>query len=395
MPRSISPVCAIFLKHGNELVEMVEEAYEAESVLQKLLADYPNLLAGDSDSAARHRWLLVKRELGIASQQDGGGRWSIDHVFLDQDGVPTLVEVKRASDTRIRREVVGQLLDYAANASVFWGLAKIQAAYESRFDTPEDAVAELESFLGGDVDPDRFWENVAVNLKARKLRLIFVADAIPTELKQIVEFLNEQMNPTEVLALEVRQYVEQGGSRVTLVPRILGETESARRGKGTSIPREKRNWGEADVLQAVRENFTPEVAERIVELYEFLRDAGARRSWGTGQKPSVMMWLGEDADAEKANPVSIGIHATWIQVNFHFVKGRRTPQEMARLASLVREIPGAAAGLQDLEERDYGSLGGMNPEKVLASDEALEVWKRVALEASRRDPAGADVSPDS
>lgn len=40
----------------------------------------------------------MKREPGIASQQDGGDRWSTDHVFLDQDGIPTLVEVKRTSD---------------------------------------------------------------------------------------------------------------------------------------------------------------------------------------------------------------------------------------------------------------------------------------------------------
>jgi hypothetical protein len=32
--------------------------------------------------------------------------------------VPTLLEVKRSSDTRIRREVVGQMLDYAANGVV-------------------------------------------------------------------------------------------------------------------------------------------------------------------------------------------------------------------------------------------------------------------------------------
>ena len=32
--------------------------------------------------------------------------------------MPTLVEVKRSSDTRIRREVVGQMLHYAANAVV-------------------------------------------------------------------------------------------------------------------------------------------------------------------------------------------------------------------------------------------------------------------------------------
>ena len=48
------------------------------------------------------------------------GRWTI--CFLDQDGIPTLVEVKRASDTRIRREVVGQMFDYAANALLHWPL---------------------------------------------------------------------------------------------------------------------------------------------------------------------------------------------------------------------------------------------------------------------------------
>ena len=54
--------------------------------------------------------------MGIPGDEDGGGRWSLDHLFLDQDANPTLVEVKRSTDTRIRREVVGQVLDYVANA---------------------------------------------------------------------------------------------------------------------------------------------------------------------------------------------------------------------------------------------------------------------------------------
>jgi hypothetical protein len=37
----------------------------------------------------------------------------------DAAGVPTLVEVKRSSDTRARREVVAQLLEYAANATAY------------------------------------------------------------------------------------------------------------------------------------------------------------------------------------------------------------------------------------------------------------------------------------
>ncbi len=72
------------------------------------------------------------REQGIASEEGAGGRWSIDHLFLDQDGVPTLVEVKRGTDTRIRREVVGQMLDYAANAVLHWPVDELRARFAAR-----------------------------------------------------------------------------------------------------------------------------------------------------------------------------------------------------------------------------------------------------------------------
>jgi hypothetical protein len=46
--------------------------------------------------------------------------------------VPTPVEVKRSSDTRLRREVVGQMLDYAANAIVYWPADHIRGQFEQR-----------------------------------------------------------------------------------------------------------------------------------------------------------------------------------------------------------------------------------------------------------------------
>ena len=111
----------IFLIHNNgQLVELREQAYDSEALLQELLANYPSLLAGDQiDPSQPRRWLLIAREAGVPGEQGGGARWAVDHLFLDQDAVPTLVEVKRSSDTRIRREVVGQMLDYAANAVVY------------------------------------------------------------------------------------------------------------------------------------------------------------------------------------------------------------------------------------------------------------------------------------
>ncbi len=191
------------LQETGELVDMTEQEYDSEDLLQGLLEKYPRLLPGDQiDSAAPRRWLLVSREVAVPSEEEGAGRWSVDHLFLDQDAIPTLVEVKRSSDTRIRREVVGQMLDYAANAVVYWPVADIRAKFEANCSgDPEEVIGE---FLGPEAEPEEFWQRVKTNLQAGKIRLLFVADEIPTVLRRIVEFLNAQMTQAEVLAVEIK-----------------------------------------------------------------------------------------------------------------------------------------------------------------------------------------------
>src|SRR5579875_3230538 len=108
-------------KDHKTLISMQPANFAAEADFQRLLADFPSLLSGDQiDASSPRRWLLISREKSIPSEDGGSDRWALDHLFVDQDGVPTLVEVKRQSDTRLRREVVGQMLDYAANAVVYW-----------------------------------------------------------------------------------------------------------------------------------------------------------------------------------------------------------------------------------------------------------------------------------
>jgi hypothetical protein len=375
---------AIYLRHGNELVEMVEQPYEAEEVLQRLLADYPSFLGGDEEREERKRWLLVTRELGVGAEEGAGDRWSLDHLFLDEEGVPTLVEVKRSTDTRIRREVVGQMLDYAANASVSWRVEKIRVSFETRRENEgEDPADSLAEFLGEDADPDQFWERVGTNLKAGRLRLVFVADRIPPELRRVVEFLNEQMTGTEVIALEVKQYLEKDGTRQILVPRLIGQTEAARQVKGAGSTRTRRTWGEQDLIAAISKAQPPEFADRMIRLYDLMRNAGARCSWGTGGRPSVTMWLGEDVDEERAYPVSVTIHTESVVINFDFVREMRSPEEMERLARLMREVPGVADYIQGVDERNYGMHRAMRPADVLASEEALDAWKNALVEAAR------------
>src|SRR4051812_22806091 len=201
------------IKDNGELVEMRQTAYDSEDLLQELLANYPSVLAGDESGRREpRRWLLITREAPVPGEEGGSGRWSADHLFLDQDGIPTIVEVKRASDTRIRREVVGQMLDYAANGVVTWDIATLQTHWLASWGNDQDAAnKKLAEFLSeGGVPLDGFWNAVGENLRSGKIRMVFVADQIPTELRRIVEFLAIQMSPARVVAIEVKNYESSG-----------------------------------------------------------------------------------------------------------------------------------------------------------------------------------------
>jgi len=170
--------------------------------------------------------------------------------------VPTFVEVKRASDTRARREVVAQMLDYAANGSVFWTPGQLRSWFEG--DDRQGAMERLMGLLGpSDEEPDAmadaFCQAVGTNLKEGRIRLVFLADEIPASLQRLVEFLNEQMPRVEVLALEIRQYRAAGGSTGALVPRLVGQTARAQAAKEPAAPAARRptRWTVDEVLESV------------------------------------------------------------------------------------------------------------------------------------------------
>jgi hypothetical protein len=223
----------MFLLSGDDLVPMHEQAYDSEDRLQEWLAKYPDLLVGgDQLAGSPRRWLLVKREAGVPDQEAGGSRWSLDHLFIDQEAVPILVEVKRSEDTRIRREVVGQMLDYAANGVVYWPADRTRANFEARCaQEGKDADEVFRDSLGDELEPERFWDEVEQNLRSGRIRMVFVSDVIPPELRRVIEFLNERMNPTEVIGVEIKQYVGDGNFAVSLI------TPLSRMRLGTHLPR--------------------------------------------------------------------------------------------------------------------------------------------------------------
>lgn len=267
------------IQADDSLVELTEAGYDSEDILQGLLAKYPNLLAGDQvDSESPRRWLLISRETALPSEEGGSWQFSVDHLLLDQDAVPTLVEVKRASDTRARREVVAQMLDYAANAVAYGPVKSIQGQFEERcLSDGIDPDEELLSCAGSDVDAHEFWERARTNLQAGRIRLVFVADVIHKDLRRIVEFLNEQMDPAEVLAIEVRQFVGEGVK--VLVPSVIGKTETAAGRKSSAQGRPK--WNEKTFFDDLEARY-PSGRQGARAIVDWAKQNGCRFSFGSG-----------------------------------------------------------------------------------------------------------------
>ncbi|MBL8810489.1 MAG: hypothetical protein JNM43_09965 [Planctomycetaceae bacterium] len=326
------------LGDDDKLIPMEEAKYDTERLLQELLAKYPDLLAGEQMNPEEpRRWLLVTREMSVPDEDEGAGRWSVDHLFLDQDAIPTLVEVKRSTDTRIRREVVGQMLDYAANAVVYWPVEQIQSKFQWRCESEGgDPEEELAGFLRGSCAPDDFWVNVKTNLQAGRVRLVFVSDVIPTELRRVVEFLNAQMDPAEVLAIEVRQFV--GDRMKTLVPRVLGQTESARQKRSATT---STDFGieASEFLRQVDEGRSKDEANTIRRLIDWARNAGLRdnfnqRAKGSSFTPAL------DHDGGRVFPVSVQqkgmvvIQLRWLKDHEPFVSIPKRNELLRRLQEL-------------------------------------------------------------
>ena len=215
----------IYTSADDGRLEALEETpFSSEDEIQALIAEHPELLDGEQIRPGdARRWILVTREKGIAPLSDAAARWAVDHLIIDQDAVPTLVELKRSQNPEIRRTIIGQLLEYAAHASETWTANELRDAFESRAEEQGlESTDELAALLqtDGEPDVDGFWEDVSTNLAAKRLRLLFVADKIPDPLARVVAFLNAQMPNIEVLAVEIKRFHDQASQ--TLVPRVIG-----------------------------------------------------------------------------------------------------------------------------------------------------------------------------
>lgn len=181
-------------------LEPSDNGYALESELQEILAAHPELIPGVSAAAKTCREF----------PSDAG---PADIVVVDSLGELTLVECKLASNPQIRREVVGQMFDYAAH---LWKMDVDDFASKWRTRTSQPLILDEE--FGG----ISMRESLARNLADGRFRIVLAIDIINPAMKRMIEYLNSIAGSgTSVIAVEYSR-LRQGSIEI-LIPHVYGQ----------------------------------------------------------------------------------------------------------------------------------------------------------------------------
>ena len=237
-----------------------------ESGLQTLIEQHPQIIPGGQIAPGGDdppRFALLCREMAV-------GSWSLDFLLIDQYGVPTLVEAKLAENPDSRRAVVGQIIEYATNASEYWSGGRLrEKAIDYWRDKGKD-IEEIMSKLLSDDKPDTeaFWKLVDKNLTENRIRLIIATDELRPEVRKIIEFLNRETKTIEILGLEIKCFGSES-KHVALVPSIIGQSQVVAEQKSTAS--QKRLW-DYDELQEFYEGMDNKLrAKRLKKVLDWAK----------------------------------------------------------------------------------------------------------------------------
>ncbi len=148
---------------------------------------------------------------------------AIDNLLVTASGLPVLVECKLWRNPQARREVVGQILDYAKELSR-WSSSDLQREARRRLGCEGDPVLELVRAAGHDVEEIAFNDALTLNLRRGRFLLLIVGDGIREGVEAIAEYLQAHAGLHFTLGLvELPIYAMPDGGRL-VAPRVVART---------------------------------------------------------------------------------------------------------------------------------------------------------------------------
>lgn len=192
-----------------------------EAWLRDFLLRHPEALpAADIDPAFADP-IPVCRELSTPAGP-------IDALFTNRAGALTVVECKLWRNPQARREVVGQILDYAKELAR-WRYEDLQREVSRARREPGNALFRLVAERHGGLDEARFVDAVGRNLRAGRFLLLVAGDGIREGTEAIVRFMQEYSSMRFTFGLVEMAGYELPDGRLLVQPRLLARTVALER----------------------------------------------------------------------------------------------------------------------------------------------------------------------
>jgi len=188
----------------------------SEADIQALVHDHPSSLPIAEIDPMFIGAVAICRELNTPAGP-------IDNFLVTPSGLPVLVECKLWRNPQGRREVVGQILDYAKELSR-WSSSDLQREVCRVLKRDGDLVLDLVRQADPNVDEIQFNDALTANLRRGRFLLLILGDGIREGVEAIAEYLQAHAGLHFSLGLvEYPIYSMPNGDRL-VAPRVLART---------------------------------------------------------------------------------------------------------------------------------------------------------------------------
>ena len=192
-----------------------------ESSLRDLLFEFPGALPVESIDASYGRPVAVCRELSTSAGY-------VDAVYVNPLGRLILAEYKLWRNPQARREVIGQILDYAKEFAS-WTYEDLQREVSRALGRKGNVLYDLARAQAPGLREADFVDNVSRHLARGEFLLLIVGDGIREGVENIVDFVQRHSGLRFNLALVEAALYRDSADRIIVQPRLLARTEVVRR----------------------------------------------------------------------------------------------------------------------------------------------------------------------
>ncbi|MFC1907507.1 hypothetical protein ACFLW8_05425 [Chloroflexota bacterium] len=238
--------------------------YTAESELQGYLRKYPDLIPLEEVMDNAPHLVCIGEEVEVPSGY-------IDLLFIDENGVLTIVETKLAKNPEIRRKVIGQIMEYASHISDW----TVDEVYKTAKGFLGRELEEVMREKNRDFSAELFRNNVVDKSKKGEIRLVIAVDEIVETLRTTVTFLNRN-SKFDILLLEISSF-NDGANRKIHVPLLFGYARKEVTSTGSGQTDETTFLS---MCQQGRHRRAIELYKKVKKLTGKREDSGDYLLWG-------------------------------------------------------------------------------------------------------------------